>query len=103
LFFGSAFFFIPGIGPILVAGPLVAWIVGVLEGAVVVGGLSVIGAALFSIGIPNDSIVQYETSLKANKFLLIAHGSSEEVEQARKILATTKAVETIVHHELTSH
>jgi len=28
--FGSAFFAIPGIGPILVAGPLVAWIVGAL-------------------------------------------------------------------------
>ena len=43
LLFGSAFFAIPGLGPLLVAGPLVAWIVGALEGAVVVGGLSVIG------------------------------------------------------------
>ncbi len=44
LLFGSAFFMIPGIGPILVAGPLVAWIVGALESAVVVGGLSALGA-----------------------------------------------------------
>ena len=43
LFFGSAFFFIPGVGPLLVAGPLVGWIVGALEGAVVVGGLSARG------------------------------------------------------------
>src|SRR5580704_8463518 len=43
LLVGSAFFAIPGIGPVLVAGPLVAWIVGALEGAVVVGGLSAIG------------------------------------------------------------
>ena len=101
--FGSAFFFIPGIGPILVAGPLVAWIVGALEGAAVVGGLSALGAALFSIGIPKDSILKYETSLKANKFLLIDHGSFEEVEQVRKVLATTRAIETIVHHELDSN
>ena len=40
MLFGSAFFIIPGIGPLLVAGPLVAWIVGALEGAAVVGGLS---------------------------------------------------------------
>ena len=40
LLFGAAFFAIPGIGPVLVAGPLVAWIVGALEGAAVVGGLS---------------------------------------------------------------
>src|SRR5271170_1820008 len=51
LLFGSAFFAIPGIGPVLVAGPLVAWIVGGLEGAALVGGLSAIGAGLVGIGI----------------------------------------------------
>jgi len=50
LLFGAAFFAIPGIGPVLVAGPLVAWIIGALEGAVVVGGLTAVGAGLFSIG-----------------------------------------------------
>ncbi len=69
LLFGSAFFMIPGIGPILVAGPLVAWIVGALEGAVVVGGLSALGAGLYSIGIPKDSIVKYEAALKTDQFL----------------------------------
>ena len=38
--FGAAFFWVPGIGPLAIAGPLVSWIVGALEGAVVVGGLS---------------------------------------------------------------
>ena len=96
--FGSAFFFIPGIGPIVVAGPIVAWIVGALEGAVVTGGMSVLGAALYSIGIPKDSVLNYETSLKSNKFVLVAHGTIDEVEHARKILAVTKATETAVHH-----
>ena len=96
--FGSAFFIIPGIGPIVVGGPLVTWIIGALEGAAVVGGLSAIGAALFSIGIPKDSVLKYETSLKSNKFLLVAHGTAEEVEHARKILETTKATETSVHN-----
>ena len=44
LLFGAAFFWVPGIGPLLVGGPLVAWIVGGLEDAVVVGGLSALGA-----------------------------------------------------------
>lgn len=96
--FGSAFFIIPGIGPIVVGGPLVSWIIGALEGAAIGGGLSAIGAALFSIGIPKDSVLQYETSIKANKFLLIAHGDKEEVEKARAILETTKATETTIHH-----
>ncbi len=34
LLVGAAFFAVPGIGPVLVAGPLVAWIVGALEGSV---------------------------------------------------------------------
>ncbi|GBE03961.1 hypothetical protein BMS3Abin09_00885 [bacterium BMS3Abin09] len=96
--FGSAFFVVPGIGPIVVGGPLVSWIIGALEGAAVMGGLSAVGAALFSIGIPKDSILKYEISLKSNKFLLVAHGTTEEVEHARKILETTKATETAVHH-----
>src|SRR5271168_2882785 len=75
LLFGSAFFAIPGVGPLLVAGPLVAWIVGALEGAVIVGGLSAIGAGLYSIGIPKDSIVEYETALKTDKFLLVVHAN----------------------------
>ena len=96
--FGSAFFIIPGIGPIVVGGPLVTWIIGALEGAVVVGGLSAIGAALISIGIPKDSVLKYETSLKSNKFLLVAHGTAEEVEHALNILEVTKATETTVHN-----
>src|ERR1039457_793915 len=58
LLFGSAFFMIPGLGPVLAAGPVVAWIVGALAGAVVVGGVSAIGAGLYCIGIPKDSVVQ---------------------------------------------
>ncbi len=61
LLFGSAFFAIPGIGPVLVAGPLVAWIVAGLEGAAVVGGVSAIGGGLASIGIPKDSILRVRT------------------------------------------
>lgn len=89
LLFGSAFFAIPGLGAVLVAGPLVAWIVGALEGAIVVGGLSAVGAGLVSIGIPKDSVVKYETALKTDKFLLLVHGSAKEVEKAREIIEGT--------------
>jgi uncharacterized membrane protein len=97
LLFGSAFFAIPGIGPVLVAGPLVAWIVGALEGAVVVGGLSAIGAGLYSIGIPKDSVVEYESALKSDKFLLLAHGTTDEVARARDIMQTTHPLQVAVH------
>jgi len=90
LMFGSGFFLIPGIGPLLAAGPLVGWIVGGLEGAVVVGGLSALGAGLFSIGIPKDSIIEYETQIKAGKFVVIAHGSPDELSKTKGTLAGTK-------------
>jgi hypothetical protein len=97
MLFGAAFFAIPGIGPVLVAGPLVAWIIGALEGAVVVGGLSAVGAGLYSIGIPKDSVVKYEAALKSDRFLVLAHGTAAEVAKARDIMHTTRAVGVEMH------
>ena len=97
LLFGSAFFMIPGLGPILAAGPVVAWIVGALESAAVVGGVSALGAGLYSMGIPKDSIVKYETALKTDQFLLIAHGTAAEVAKARDIIEATRPAQLSVH------
>ena len=89
LLFGSAAFIIPGVGPFLVAGPLVGWILGALEGAVMVGGLSAIGAGLFSLGVPKNSVLQYETAFRAGKFVVVAHGTAEETSRAKDIIART--------------
>ena len=97
LLLGSAFFFVPGMGPLIVAGPLVGWVISALEGAVVVGGLSAIGGGLVSLGIPKESVLKYETALKAEKFVLIAHGTPEEVKRAKEILGGTKS-ETLTEH-----
>jgi hypothetical protein len=88
---------VPGVGPLLVAGPLAAWIVGALEGAVVVGGLSAFGAGLYSIGIPKDSVLKYETAIKTDKFLLVAHGTAAEAARAREILGATGPSEINQH------
>lgn len=87
---GAGFFAIPGIGPVLVAGPLLGWVLGALEGAVVTGGMTAIGAGLYSLGIPKDSVLKYEMALKSNKFILVAHGTADEAAQARTILHTTQ-------------
>jgi len=52
---GSALFVLPGIGPLLVFGPPATWIVGILGGVIVVGGLSTLAAALLDTGIPEQS------------------------------------------------
>lgn len=98
LLFGAAFFWVPGLGQLVVGGPLVSWIVGALEGATVFGGLSALGAGLYSIGIPKDSVLKYETAIKSDKYLLVAHGSREEVEKARQILDSSSAHEVDVHN-----
>ena len=97
LLFGAAFFAIPGVGPMLVAGPLVAWIVGALEGAVVVGGLGVVGAGLYSVGLPKDSILNYEIALKTDRFLLLVNGTAEEAARAREIIKGTHPAELHMH------
>jgi len=96
LLFGSAFFWIPGIGPLLVAGPLVAAIVAVLEGAVVTGGLTALGAGLYSIGIPKDSILNYEAALKSDRYMVIAHGTDTDFAKAKDILGNG-AVQVAMH------
>ena len=97
LLFGSAIFMIPGLGPILAAGPVVAWIVAGLEGAVEVGALSALGAGLYSMGIPKDGIVKYEAAVKADQFLLIVNGTAAEVAKAKDIIETTNPVQ-FSHH-----
>ncbi|MGP0090315.1 MAG: hypothetical protein ACLPKB_10230 [Xanthobacteraceae bacterium] len=86
--FGALFLTIPVVGHVIVLGYLAAIVTSAIEGAIVVGGLSVLGAALYSIGIPKDSVVDYEAAVKADKFLVMAHGPAEEVARARAILKT---------------
>jgi len=79
-----------------------AWIICALEGAAVVRGLSAVGAVLYSIGIPEDSIPKYETSLESNKFLVVAHGTTLEIDWARDILQGTEGAQAEAHRGETS-
>ena len=85
-----AVFVLPGLGVVGMAGPIVATLVGALEGAVVVGGLSALGAALTQVGVPKDQVIKYEAALKVDKYLLVVHGSAEDQEKARSVLAKVK-------------
>jgi hypothetical protein len=88
---------IPGVGHVVVLGYLAAMAMSAIETAVVVGGLGALGAALFSIGIPKNSVIQYETALKADNFLVMAHGTAEEIHRAKAILGTANAARIDVH------
>jgi uncharacterized membrane protein len=97
MLFGSAFFLIPAVGPLVVMGPLVGWMVGALEGAAIGATTGVLGAALASIGIPDDSVVKYERAVKAGQYLVLARGTLDIVEHARVVLGTTGALQLMAH------
>ena len=98
LFFGGLFLTAPLTGPVLVVGFLAAVAISGIENAVVVGALGALGAALYSIGVPKNSVLQYESDIKADSFLVMARGSSEEVERAKSILGTSNASRIDIHH-----
>lgn len=96
LLFGAAFFWIPGVGPLAVAGPFVHLLVTTLEGAAAVGGMTALGAALVSLGLPKREVLKYESHIKADSYLVIAHGSPDEVARAKVLMEQERATETAV-------
>ena len=97
LFLGGLFVAVPVVGQVVVLGTLASIMIAAIENAVIVGGLSALGAALYSIGIPKDSVIQYETALKTDSFLVMAHGSAAEIARAKTILGTVNPSRVDVH------
>ncbi len=97
LFFGGLFLTIPVVGHVVVLGYLAATALSAIETAVLTGGITAIGAALYSIGVPKDSVLSYETAIKADGFLVMAHGTPAEVERAKGVLGTTEASSVEIH------
>lgn len=81
---------IPGIGPFIAAGPIMA----AMAGAGVGGALGGIGGALIGLGIPEYEAKRYEGYIKNGGILLSAHASSsDEVAKAKKCLERTGATD----------
>lgn len=90
-FLGGTLLVVPVFGHVVVLGYLATALISAVEGAVAVGGLSALGGALAGIGVPKDSIIRYETALKADSFIVMAHGSPAEIDKARLTLEAAKA------------
>jgi hypothetical protein len=91
LFFGGLFITTPATGPVFVLGYLAGAAISAVEGAIVVGGLSALGAALYSVGISKDSVIAYEAATKADEFLVMAHGGATETSRAKAVLGSPSA------------
>jgi hypothetical protein len=97
LFFGGLFLAVPVVGHVVILGYLAAVGFAAIENAVVVGGLSALGAMLYGLGIPKDSVLQYETALQVDNFLVMAHGNESETARARAILGKENPLRLDVH------
>jgi hypothetical protein len=97
LFFGSAFVSFPFVGPVVVLGYLAASVVTAVEGAIVAGGVSALGAALFTAAMHMDRIVDYESVINADGFLIIARGPPEEMMRAKRELTIAHAKTLDLH------
>ena len=97
MLFGSALMFVPLVGHIVVLGPLAATLASGLQGAALGGGASALVGALSAIGIPKDSVLRYETALKADKFLVVVHGLADDIRRAQDVLAAAGSRDVQAH------
>ena len=73
---------IPGVGPFIAAGPIVAALSGAAIGATVGG----IAGGLVGLGIPELEAKQYEGKIKSGNILISVHTEdSDEIKQAKEI------------------
>ena len=85
---GGVYVAMPAAAGVMVIGYLAAGVISAIEGAAIVGGLSALGAALYSVGIQKDSIVAYETAMDADGFLVMAKGSADDLARAKAALSS---------------
>jgi Heat induced stress protein YflT domain len=85
---GAALYVIPGISPGLMTDFIAVWIQGALGGAITVGGLCTLGAVVYSLSLPKESVLKYELAIETtDEFLLVARGTASEAAQAREMIS----------------
>src|SRR5207253_6828060 len=86
LLMGAAFLILPGFGPVVIAGPLAAALLGGVEGALAGAAFGGLTGALVGLGVSRDKAIRYESQVKAGKFLVTSRGDGPLIERARSLL-----------------
>src|SRR5271157_911987 len=79
LLVGAAFIWVPGFGPLLVAGSFASIMLGGMEGVVAGAAGGGLLGVMVGWGVSKQHIIKYEEHLKSGEYLLMAHGNAEEV------------------------
>jgi len=86
LLVGAAFIWVPGVGPLFVAGPFAAMLLGGAEGVVAGAASGGLLGALLGWGVSKEHILKYEESIRSGKYLVVANGNEYQINEARAIL-----------------
>jgi uncharacterized membrane protein len=97
---GAAFLILPGVGPVVVAGPIVTAVLAGVEGALAGSALGCLAGALVGWGVPKDRALKYEKQVEGGKFLVLVRGETPVVARARNLIASHDEIE---HLEVFEH
>lgn len=90
LLFSLWLFWVPGIGPLLVAIPIVL-------GATALGALSALAAVIYSMGIPKDSVLKYAAGEQEGRYVLIFRGTDDQINRTRQVLDHSKSLASMLN------
>jgi hypothetical protein len=94
---GGFLTWLPGVGPVIAAGPLMNSLAGLAAGAVLGGSLSALVAVLMDWGLTEAEALRYQNLVKEGKFLVIVHGDEETVKKAETITHAHTNMEVKMH------
>jgi len=89
LLLGSPLLLIPGVGPLLIAGPLAMGLTGGI-----VGGFM---GAMAGWGVEPDNLAKYEQKVQDGAVLIVVQGAPDEVARAHGILSEEPTAEVFLH------
>lgn len=87
---GAGALVIPGLGPLIAAGPIAGLLSGAASGGVAGG--------LIDWGIPEEEGRRYEEEIKRDKIIVAVNSSEDNIAEAENILKNHGASEVKVHH-----
>jgi uncharacterized membrane protein len=91
LLIGAAFLVVPGVGPMIIAGPLAAAVLGGIEGALGGAAMGGLTGALVGLGVSKDKAIRYEADVKAGKYLLTLDGDAAQMQRTKFLLGVGQA------------
>jgi len=88
---GAAFLDVPGIGPVIIAGPLAAALLGGVEGGFGGAAMGELAGALVGLGVSKAKAIRYEADVKDGKYLVTLDGDAAQLQRTKFLLGVSQA------------